>query len=69
MSEIKHTENASRLLGNALECCQSYRHEFIMPEHLLLVMIDDENFKSALNIFYEPQALKQRVEEFLDEIE
>lgn len=69
MPEIKHTENASRLLGNALECCQSYRHEFIMPEHLLLVMIDDENFKSALNIFYEPQALKQRVEEFLDEIE
>ena len=69
MSEIKHTENASRLLGNALECCQSYRHEFIMPEHLLLVMIDDENFKAALNIFYEPQALKQRVEEFLDEIE
>lgn len=69
MSEIKHTENASRLLGNALECCQSYRHEFIMPEHLLLVMTDDENFKSALNIFYEPQALKQRVEEFLDEIE
>ena len=69
MSEIKHTENASRLLGNALECCQSYRHEFIMPEHLLLVMIDDENFKSALNIFYDPQALKQRVEEFLDEIE
>lgn len=69
MSEIKHTENASRLLGNALECCQSYRHEFIMPEHLLLVMIGDENFKSALNIFYEPQALKQRVEEFLDEIE
>ena len=69
MSEIKHTENDSRLLGNALECCQSYRHEFIMPEHLLLVMIDDENFKSALNIFYEPQALKQRVEEFLDEIE
>ena len=69
MSEIKHTENASRLLGNALECCQSYRHEFLMPEHLLLVMIDDENFKSALNIFYDPQALKQRVEEFLDEIE
>lgn len=69
MSEIKHTENASRLLGNALECCQSYRHEFIMPEHLLLVMIDDENFKSALNKFYDPQALKQRVEEFLDEIE
>ena len=69
MSEIKHTENASRLLGNALESCQSYRHEFIMPEHLLLVMIDDENFKSALNIFYEPQALKQRVEDFLDEIE
>ena len=69
MSEIKHTENASRLLGNALECCQSYRHEFIMPEHLLLVMIDDENFKSALNIFYDPQALKRRVEEFLDEIE
>lgn len=58
MSEIKHTENASRLLSNALECCQSYRHEFVMPEQLLLVMIDDENFKSALNNFLRATNIK-----------
>ena len=40
-----------------------------MPEHLLYVMIDDENFHAALNIFYIPEKLKERVEEFLDSVE
>lgn len=69
MAEIKQTERASRLLNNALECCKSYRHEFIMPEHLLLVLIEDDNFNAALNIFYSPQVLSERVEEFLSQVE
>lgn len=69
MAEIKQTERASRLLNNALECCKSYRHEFIMPEHLLLVLIEDDNFNAALNIFYSPQVLSERVEEFLRQVE
>ena len=32
------------MLNKAYECCKEYRHEFIMPEHLLLVLIEDFNF-------------------------
>ena len=69
MAEIKQTERASRLFNQALECCKNYRHEFLMPEHLLLVLIDDFDFNSVLNIFYSPQEFAERVEEFLDGIE
>lgn len=69
MAEIKQTERASRLFNQALECCKNYRHEFLMPEHLLLVLIDDFDFNSVLNIFYSPQVFAERVEEFLDGIE
>lgn len=69
MPEIKQSERASRLLNEALVCCKSYRHEFIMPEHLLFVLIDDDNFNAALNIFYSPQMLAEKVEEFLEQVE
>ncbi|MDD6669302.1 MAG: ATP-dependent Clp protease ATP-binding subunit ClpA [Bacteroidales bacterium] len=65
MAEIKQTERASRILNDAFECCKSYRHEFLMPLHLLSALIEDDNFKAALNIFFSPQVLAERVEEFL----
>jgi ATP-dependent Clp protease ATP-binding subunit ClpA len=40
-----------------------------MPEHLLFALIDDDNFNSALNIFYSPQVLAEKVEEFLEQME
>ena len=69
MAEIKQTERASRILNYALECCKGYRHEFIMPEHLLAVLIEDDNFNAALNIFYSPQVLSERVEAFLSQVD
>ena len=69
MAEIKQTERASRVLNYALECCKGYRHEFIMPEHLLAVLIEDDNFNAALNIFYSPQTLSERVEAFLSQVD
>lgn len=36
-----------------------------MPLHLLSALIEDDNFKAALNIFFSPQVLAERVEEFL----
>ena len=69
MAEIKQTERASRVLNNALGCCKGYRHEFIMPEHLLAVLIEDDNFNAALNIFYTPQVLSERVEAFLSQVD
>ena len=69
MAEIKQTLRASRMLNKAYECCKDYRHEFIMPEHLLLVLIDEFNFNAALNIFYSPYQLQDRIKEFLEGIE
>lgn len=40
-----------------------------MPEHLLSVLIEDDNFNAALNIFYSPQVLAERVEEFLRQVD
>ena len=57
------------MLHRALECCKDYRHEFIMPEHLLLVLIEDINFNSALNIFYSPSRLEESIKEYLESVE
>ena len=69
MAEIKQTERAALVLNEAMKCCKEYRHEFIMPEHLLWVLIDEFNFNKALNIFYPIETFADRLEEKLEEIE
>jgi len=69
MAEIKQTERASRILNKALQCCMDFRHEFIMPEHLLLTLLDESNFHAALNIFYQPEMLTDRLINQLEGIE
>ena len=70
MAEIRQTEIASRLLNKAIVYCGDYRHEFIMPEHLLLAMtIDDFNFCTAIGTFCPAGTLKVRLEEYLKGVE
>ena len=69
MAELKQTERAKRLLNEALECCVSYRHEFITPEHLLLVLLTDDVFYKALNDFADPTELSEQIELQLEELE
>jgi ATP-dependent Clp protease ATP-binding subunit ClpA len=69
MAEIKQTLRASRMLNKAYDCCKEYRHEFIMPEHLLLVLVEDFNFNAALNIFYSPYQLEERIKEYLETVD
>ncbi len=69
MAEIKQTERALRVLNDTMKCCKDYRHEFIMPEHLLMVLVDDFNFSKALNIFYPIEEFTERLEEYLETIE
>ena len=57
------------MLNRAYECCKAYRHEFIMPEHLLLELTDEFNFNAALNIFYSVYQFQDRVKAYLDSIE
>ena len=69
MAEIKQTLRASRALNKAYECCKEYRHEFIMPEHLLLALLEEFNFNAAVNIFYSPYQLEDRIKEYLGSVE
>ena len=69
MGEIKQTDRAAKVLRDTMKCCREYRHEFVMPEHLLLTLIDDFNFNKALAIFYSPEVLAERLEEKLEDIE
>ena len=69
MPEIKQTKRVARMLSDTMKCCKEYRHEFIMPEHLLLVMMDDNEFYSTLNSYYSANLFQERVEEKLEEVE
>ena len=69
MAEIKQTERAARVLKDTMDCCKDYRHEFVMPEHLLLVLADEFSFYKILNIFYPIERFVERLEEKLDNIE
>ncbi len=69
MAEIKQTERAARVLKDTMDYCKDYRHEFVMPEHLLLVLADEFSFYKILNIFYPIERFVERLEEKLDNIE
>jgi len=69
MAEIKQTIRASEVLRRAYECCSEYRHEFVMPEHLLLVLKEDNYFYAALSLFYNPCQMEDRIKEYLGSVE
>ena len=69
MSEIRQSDRASRLLSESLLVCKKYRHEFIMPEHLLSAMIADACFEGAFYMFCDFEDLSRRVDQFLEQIE
>ena len=69
MEEMKQTKRASLVLDKAITLCKEFRHEFIMPEHLLLALIENFEFNSALNIFYSPFQFEDRLRDFLESIE
>ena len=69
MADIQQTERASKILNDTLQYCMQYRHEFVMPEHLLMRLTDDDNFRSAMNIFYSPDVLRHRLKEQMETLE
>lgn len=56
-------------MARAMELCKEYRHEFVMPEHLLAALLEDLNFREALDIYYNPRFLSKRVDDYLAKIE
>ena len=71
MAEIRQTERARNVLNKAMECCRDYRHEFLMPEHLLAVLMEEENFINALNISisFDKDVFEESVRDFLRTVE
>lgn len=69
MEEINQTELASRLLNKAVELCNSYRHEFIMPEHLLCALLECRSFRAALECYADVENIEAAVGSHLDELE
>ena len=69
MAEIRQTERTREVLKETMACCQEYRHEFVMPEHLLLVLTDDECFGNTLNDYYPSLSLAEQIEEELAKME
>jgi ATP-dependent Clp protease ATP-binding subunit ClpA len=69
MAEIRQTERAAKVLQETMACCKEYRHEFVMPEHLLFVLTDEFNFNRALNIFYPSEEFVERLEKKLEDME
>ena len=66
MPNITQTERVNRLLAQTLTYCKAYRHQFIMPEHLLLALANDEDFCQTMDVWADSDALRLRVKEFLD---
>ena len=69
MAEIKQTKRAATILKETVDCCKEYRHEFIMPEHLLMVLIDEFSFGHIFNNYADLQTLAEKLEEKLEETE
>lgn len=69
MPNIIQTERAGRLLSQTMNYCKSFRHQFIMPEHLLLALANDEDFCTAMDAWADTEDLRLRVKEFLGQQE
>ena len=67
MSEIKQSDRCQQLINKTIDCCKLYRHEFVMPEHLLRMLCDDYVFKDAVNTYGSAKMLRKQVEVKLQE--
>ena len=69
MAEIRQTERTNGVLERTWAVCTEYRQEFVMPEHLLMALTDEENFAQTFSHFASLQSLVERLEEKLEEME
>jgi len=69
MAEIHQTPRAAKMLSDTMKCCKGYRHEFVMPEHLLMVMMDDNEFYNTMDTYYSADLFQDRIAEKLEDIE
>ena len=66
---MKQTQRAAKTLHFAMECCKELRNEFVMPEHLLLVLTDNPSFDRTFSQFSDINEMADQLEEKLGEME
>lgn len=70
MSEIQYSKRTAHLLKTAYDLAELFRHEFIMPEHLLYALATDSSFGHVLRPYGSAPGLAVRLDHYLsDEIE
>ena len=69
MPEIRKTERLDELLSKVLQCCLDYRHEFVMPEHLLCMLLDDSSFDGVLSCFCDASRLRTELVSQMEQME
>lgn len=58
------------VFSRAVELCQQYRHEFVMPEHVLLALFEQEEFASALlDVDCDPNEMRKQLVAWLMTLE
>ena len=70
MPQINNSPDVNKVFTETVRLCQQYRHEFITPEHMLLVLLDQEQFAAALkDVMFDQRPLKKKLDDLLKEME
>ena len=70
MPQINNSPNVSKVFTETVRLCQQYRHEFITPEHMLRVLLDQEQFAAALkDAMFDQRPLKKKLDNLIKEME
>ena len=69
MAEIEQTHRSNLILAMTLQCCKKYRHEFIMPEHLLSELLNLAVFSDPLDEYCKVEEVERQLNDSLDKIE
>ena len=67
---MKNSNSTSAAIRLAIESCDTWRHELVTPEHVLLAVSRQEQFQDALlDINVDPEEFSTSVGEYLDSLE
>ena len=67
--ELKKSSRLNDLLRNTYDICTEWRHEFIMPEHLLAALMQNETFLMVLETYCDSEALQEELSVQLHDLE
>ena len=70
MPQINNSPDVNKVFTETVRLCQQYRHEFITPEHMLRVLLNQEQFAAALkDAMFDQRPLKKKLDDLLKEME